>query len=165
MKNRNRWKNLAFVLALLLILEGALVLGESSTVKAAGDASSAAVLYAAPDGTADGNGSEENPYDVQTAINQSSPGVEIHLAEGVYYFNRTITIKPHLSGKSDAKCALIADGEVIFDFSGHDEDTHNYGVRLSAWNWVIDGIHVRMAGSSGINVSGSYNSGDCSQNL
>lgn len=165
MKNRNRWKNLAFVLALLLILEGTMVQGKRSTVKAAGDdlpatvlyASPAAVLYAAPDGTADGDGSEENPYDVQTAINQSSPGVEIHLAEGVYYFNRTITIKPHLSGKSDAKCALIADGEVIFDFSGHDEDTHNYGVRLSAWNWVIDGIHVRMAGSCGMYVSGSYN--------
>lgn len=114
-------------------------------------------IYAAADGSTDGDGSGEHPYDLQTAIDKSKDGMEIHLAEGVYEFATTILIPKTMSAPKDAHRKLIADGRVILDFSGHDPEKHDVGLQLNAWNWDVMGIRIKGAGSYGMRVGGSYN--------
>ncbi|AEE17572.1 fibronectin type III domain-containing protein [Treponema brennaborense] len=120
-----------------------------------------AELYAAPDGSAFGDGSPENPLDIQSALNYVKPGQTVVLSGGTYYPTRGIMIERGNSGvKKSAKnitrkTLRSADGtRAILDFT-------SAGAGFQLWGdcWLIEGIDIRNTPGNvkGLQVAGSDN--------
>ncbi|MEE1038223.1 MAG: pectinesterase family protein [Eubacterium sp.] len=89
-------------------------------------------------------------------------GETIHMAEGTYEYSETILIEESNSGTADAKKSIIADGEVVIDFSGmgytgSEADKANRGIILDGSYWYIKGITITEAADNGMLLSGDNN--------
>ena len=119
------------------------------------------VIYVAPDGVYNGDGSREHPYDLYTAVNNVVPGQTIVLLEGTYPMITTLTIQRGMDGTEDAPIAMIADPEAktrpVLDFQGTGS-----GIVHGGNYWYFYGFDVTnsMAGQKGFLVGGSYNTLD-----
>ena len=123
-------------------------------------------IYVAPNGTADGLGTRENPLDLVTAIEtaKSVYGAVILLRGGTYTFDSQITIDLENSGTQAAYKVLKAckGEEVILDFSSQDyssKDTslNERGIQLNGSYWYIEGITIYGSADNGMMISGSHN--------
>lgn len=130
------------------------VVALSDEITAKGD------IYVAPN--KDGNGTKNDPADFVKALEAIDAGETIHMAEGTYEYSETILIEESNSGTADAKKSIIADGEVVIDFSGmgytgSEADKANRGIILDGSYWYIKGITITEAADNGMLLSGDNN--------
>ncbi|HCM25325.1 MAG TPA: pectate lyase [Treponema sp.] len=113
-------------------------------------------LRVAPDGDFLGNGTQERPLDLETALLFAKDGQAIVLAGGVYRPVRAVTIPRGNDGRVEARRVLkSAPGErAILDFG-----RANGGMLLAGNFWTIDCIDVRSTQGNikGLQVSGNDN--------
>ncbi len=130
--------------------------------------------WVAPDGTAAGTGSKDDPMDVTTALSVSydhrlaegdtvlfKPGVYSGLTQSIHMrssgaFNGFISVRP--ATVADGLSAEEAgDGRVTLDFSDMEFLGTNRGIQIEC-NYVHwYGIDVCGAGDNGLYIAGSYN--------
>ena len=119
------------------------------------------VVYVAPNGTANGNGTVEYPLDIYTAINSAVPGQTIVLMEGTYLLQKTIKIQREMDGTADEPIKMIADPAAktrpVFDFQGICA-----GIVHGGDYWYFYGFDVTRSADmqKGFQVSGNYNTLD-----
>lgn len=107
-------------------------------------------LYVAPDGAVDGDGTRENPLDLESAIGMSKFGTTIVMLDGTYNIKNTeaakIEIGESLSGKADGRKTIKADegAHPVLDLEGKYE-----GFSVSGSYWTFDGIEVKNAMGNG----------------
>ncbi len=104
-------------------------------------------LYVASDGSADGDGTRENPLDLATAVKYAQPGQILLLLDGTY---KGATIERSVSGTADKYITMRPEnaGGVLFEGSG---------INLIGSYWHIYGMYVKNAAGVGIQISGNNN--------
>ncbi len=111
-------------------------------------------VYVAPSGTAKGDGSNENPVDIYTAVKYVQPGQTIVLAGGTYSLNETVIIERGIDGTASKPIKMVTEnGRAVFDFN-----SACAGFILAGNYWNIKGIDCTRSanGEKGIQVSGSH---------
>ncbi|TCT15473.1 Ig-like protein group 3 [Natranaerovirga pectinivora] len=113
-------------------------------------------IYVSPTGRNDGDGSIENPLDLDTAIEFVMPGQTIIVQDGVYVRERRLEINKYNDGTPEGmKKLFAAEGArpVI------DNDRRVGGIIASGNYWHIKGIDfARSSGNShGFRLGGSHN--------
>ncbi|MFD1780655.1 bacterial Ig-like domain-containing protein [Fredinandcohnia salidurans] len=115
-------------------------------------------IYVSPNGLSSGDGSKENPLDLDTAIEFVKPGQHIYVMEGRYVRNAILEIKKYNDGTEDGMKYLWADPSAtsrpIIDF-----DKKTEGVIHSGNYWHVKGIDfIQSAGNTkGYTVGGNHN--------
>ncbi|MEH7385618.1 bacterial Ig-like domain-containing protein [Bacillus sp. JJ1521] len=115
-------------------------------------------IYVSPNGSSTGDGSNDNPLDLDTAIEFVQPGQHIYVMEGHYVRNGILEIKKYNNGTKDGMKYLWADPAAIsrpvIDF-----DKKTEGVVHSGNYWHIKGLDfTQSAGNTkGYTVGGHYN--------
>ncbi|MBQ4186888.1 MAG: hypothetical protein II642_03290, partial [Firmicutes bacterium] len=119
------------------------------------------LLYVAPEGTPDGEGTKDSPIDIFTAVKVVRAGQTIVCAGGVYNLRSGVTVQRGISGTAEKMITMCADPEMeerpVFDFCG--EGT---GFVFAGDYWYVQGIDVRNSknGIKGLQVSGAYSTFD-----
>ncbi len=119
-----------------------------------------------------GDGTAENPVNLQYALNYAQPGQIIMLKDGVYKPVNKITIPRGVNGTEEKPIVLRAEtaGGVTFDFS-EVKNCKNEGIQIAGDYWYIWGINVVNTPASqtdsegnvsplsikGLRISGSHN--------
>ena len=134
------------------------------------------VVYVAPNGTPNGNGTKEYPLDIYSAIDNAIAGQTIVLMEGTYLLQKTVKIQRGMDGTEEAPIKMIADPEAatrpVLDFQGlvagilHGGDYWYFygfdvtrsanmqkGFQVSGNYNVLDNIHTYYNGNTGIQIS------------
>ncbi|WP_206438341.1 bacterial Ig-like domain-containing protein, partial [Paenibacillus whitsoniae] len=113
-------------------------------------------IYAAWNGTSDGDGTAEHPLDLDTAIDYVAAGQKILLLDGRYERSTKLDIKKGNDGAAGAYKYLVAapGAKPILDFAKKSE-----GVVLSGSYWHVKGIDVTRSASNtkGFTIGGSNN--------
>ncbi|GGC84045.1 hypothetical protein GCM10007216_13350 [Thalassobacillus devorans] len=113
-------------------------------------------IHVTPEGTSGGDGSTENPLDLDTAVEYVLPGQKIILADGDYVRHSKLEIAKYNDGTADAMKYLVAEegATPVVDF-----DKRSEGVVLSGDYWHVKGIDfARSAGNTkGFTIGGSHN--------
>ena len=109
-------------------------------------------LYASPDGKSDGEGTEESPLDLQSAVDRCPAGGEVCLLAGRYLLSEDLTIDRENRGSGSARKKLRAAEKngAVLDFG---QTAH--GVLLCGDYWELEGLSV--TGGLGIWIRGSHN--------
>ncbi len=138
--------------------------GVTTNLSTKKDADFKNVVYVAPNGTEDGEGTKESPKDLVSAINNASEGQAILLLGGTYSIDKRVRIAYDNNGTEDAyKVLRAADGEeVVIDGSqqtyGDPSKVDNErGLQVDGSYWYIAGITVTGAADNGMFISGSNN--------
>lgn len=115
------------------------------------------VLYVAPNGTSNGNGTKAHPLDIYTAVSYAHAGQKIVLAGGSYSLTSTVKAERGTDGTADQMIYLIADPESslrpVFDFN------HACAGMVFAGNyWYLQGFDVTNSKDAlkGLQISGSH---------
>ena len=113
-------------------------------------------IIVTPDGKTTGDGTEESPLDINTAVSYAQPGQTILMKNGVY--DKWITINRSVCGTADKPINLVAES---ISTDGTD------GVVLSGAGLTVIGsyshvygLYVKDSSGVGIQVSGNYNTID-----
>ncbi|QAS52182.1 bacterial Ig-like domain-containing protein [Halobacillus litoralis] len=113
-------------------------------------------IHVTPSGTSDGTGTENEPLDLDTAVEYVLPGQKIILAGGEYVRDSKLEISKYNDGTEEARKYLVAaDGESpVINF-----DKKSEGVVLSGNYWHVKGIDFkRSAGNTkGFTIGGNHN--------
>ncbi|MDQ0300198.1 hypothetical protein J2S78_002645 [Salibacterium salarium] len=113
-------------------------------------------IYVSPEGTGSGQGTEENPVDLDTAVDYVSEGQTIIVTDGEYVRESKLEMKKYNDGTEDAMKILKAapDATPVIDF-----DKQSEGVVLSGDYWHVEGIDfARSAGNTkGFVIGGDNN--------
>ncbi|MGF6824328.1 chitodextrinase [Microbacterium sp. ZKA21] len=134
-------------------------------------------LWAAPDGTADGTGTPQNPLDIHTAVAFGQPGQQIVLKTGTYGLTRKLEIDRGRDGTAEQPITLMSEpgGRAVLDLQNspdgglvlrgdwwHVYDLEITGSRDKAKPLLIEGHHNVIErveshhnADSGIQISGS----------
>lgn len=133
-------------------------------------------IYVSPTGAANGDGTREHPFDIQTAVNQVCAGQTIVLLEGTYKLRAALRVQRGMDGTEEAPIRMIADplgdSRPVLDFQGlsagivHGGDWWYFagfdvtnteatqkGFQVSGSHNVLDQIHAYRNGSTGIQIS------------
>ena len=119
------------------------------------------VVYVAPNGTPNGNGTKEYPLDIYSAVDNAIPGQTIVLMEGTYLLQKTLKIQRGMDGTAEEPIKMIADPESttrpVLDFQGLVA-----GVLHGGDYWYFYGFDVTRSANmqKGFQVSGNYNTLD-----
>lgn len=118
------------------------------------------VIYVSTEGTADGDGTKENPLDIQTAITYCQAGQAIYLLEGTYQLSKTTGVWHGNNGTADQMKMLMAcpdnTGDVIIDFANPSTGKATaYTFDFSGDYWYVSGIKFFNGG--GVRLGGNYN--------
>lgn len=112
-------------------------------------------LRVSPQGTAEGDGTAENPLDIFTAIDYIQPGQMIELDGGVYEMSRDLIIHRGNNGTEalNKLMGTVSSAPAIFDF------TNGGSFQLNGDYWKIDNIQVRntQGNIKGLTVGGHHN--------
>ncbi|MGH2332461.1 bacterial Ig-like domain-containing protein, partial [Thermoanaerobacter mathranii] len=113
-------------------------------------------IYVSPDGTSEGDGTIENPLDLDTAIDFVREGQKIILLDGRYVRHSKLEIRKYNDGTPEARKYLVAapGARPIIDF-----DKKGEGVILSGNYWHIKGIDFTRSApnTKGFTIGGSHN--------
>ena len=113
-------------------------------------------IIVSADGKADGDGTEEKPLDLATAVRYAQPGQVIFLKDGIYKNN--ITIERSVSGTADKNITMVAEN---VSTNGQDGVVfEGAGLTIVGSYWHVYGLYVKDAPGVGIQVSGNYNTVD-----
>ena len=114
-------------------------------------------IYVAPNGTTDGDGTPERPFDVQTALNYVAPGTTIVMLDGTYYPTSEYIIGRSICGTENSPIILVAQnpGSVIID--GSSLPKTDAVINLVGSYWHIYGLDICNGPSRGIAIAGNNN--------
>jgi len=104
------------------------------------DGFTATTLYAAPDGTANGQGTIASPLDLASAINLLAPGGTLILKAGEYPRS---DIPLAASGHAEQRKTLLAEGKAVI-----------HGLLVDASYWNIKGVDIT---DKSLRIQGSHN--------
>lgn len=113
-------------------------------------------IYVSPEGTANGEGTKEAPFDLVTASKFVQPGQTIILAEGRYEYEESVKLARDINGLEGKEITLMADPEAatrpVIDFL-----KTGTGLTLGGNYWILKGFDVTGTanGSKGLSVAGS----------
>ncbi|TCT13869.1 Ig-like protein group 3 [Natranaerovirga pectinivora] len=113
-------------------------------------------IYVSPTGTPNGSGTEEDPVDLDTAIDFVLPGQRILMLDGHYVRDTRLVINKYNDGTERHMKFLVAapGARPVIDF-----DRRVAGALFSGNYWYIEGMDfARSAGNSqGVRLGGSHN--------
>ena len=113
-------------------------------------------IIVTPDGKTTGDGTEESPLDINTAVSYAQPGQTIFMKNGVY--DKWITINRSVSGTADKPINLVA--ESISTDGTDGVVLSGAGLTVIGSYWHVYGLYVKDSSGVGIQVSGNYNTID-----
>lgn len=113
-------------------------------------------IIVTPDGKTTGDGTEESPLDINTAVSYAQPGQTILMKNGVY--DKWITINRSVSGTADKPINLVA--ESISTDGTDGVVLSGAGLTVIGSYWHVYGLYVKDSSGVGIQVSGNYNTID-----
>lgn len=113
-------------------------------------------IIVTPDGKTTGDGTEESPLDINTAVSYAQPGQTILMKNGVY--DKWITINRSVCGTADKPINLIA--ESISTDGTDGVVLSGAGLTVIGSYWHVYGLYVKDSSGVGIQVSGNYNTID-----
>ncbi len=114
-------------------------------------------IFASPEGTAQGDGSFQNPYDIYTALSKIEKGKTLFLKEGVYSLSKRINFYKNGTRSQYINIYAYGGGRAVLDFSSMAFGSDNKGMALYS-NFVrIYGLDFKAAGDNGLTIIGSYN--------
>ena len=113
-------------------------------------------IIVTPDGKTTGDGTEESPLDINTAVSYAQPGQTILMKNGVY--NKWITINRSVCGTADKPINLVA--ESISTDGTDGVVLSGAGLTVIGSYWHVYGLYVKDSSGVGIQVSGNYNTID-----
>lgn len=133
----------------------------TATVTCQAYGTSGQTIVVAPDGSAAGTGSYQQPLDIKTALSFVQPGQTILMKTGVYEIADGLKIPRGTDGTGDKLIYLVSDPDsderAVIDFMGT-------GTGFEIWGnyWYLRGFDVKNSGnmSKGIQLCGSYNTLD-----
>ncbi len=118
------------------------------------------VMYVSPEGTADGNGTTESPYDLDTAVSFAAAGDTIILLDGTYTRNTMVEVPYSVSGTEAKPIVMKAEhtGKAVIEGSGIKKSSDSV-LFLKGNYWKVEGITVCKSsdGTKGIHVTGNHN--------
>ena len=118
-------------------------------------------IIVTPDGSSKGDGTEENPLDIYTAVKYAQPGQVILLKNGTYDLVSDLVIPYSVSGREDAMITLMAEevGKVTLDGSNADPTGTGQMVAVNGNYWHLYGLEICNSTKlkKGIQVSGNNN--------
>lgn len=116
-------------------------------------------LYVSANGSKSGNGTIENPLDIQTALTFCQAGQAIYVKGGTYNLSSSVVIKKYNNGTAKDMKMLVADPDntedVVFDFAGNDGKATGNTFDVSGDYWYVEGIKFLNGG--GVRVGGNHN--------
>jgi len=113
-------------------------------------------IIVTPDGKTTGDGTEESPLDINTAVSYAQPGQTILMKNGVY--DKWITINRSVCGTADKPINLVA--ESISTDGTDGVILSGAGLTVIGSYWHVYGLYVKDSSGVGIQVSGNYNTID-----
>ena len=113
-------------------------------------------IIVTPDGKTTGDGTEESPLDINTAVSYARPGQTILMKNGVY--DKWITINRSVCGTADKPINLVA--ESISTDGTDGVVLSGAGLTIIGSYWHVYGLYVKDSSGVGIQVSGNYNTID-----
>ena len=113
-------------------------------------------IIVTPDGKTTGDGTEESPLDINTAVSYVQPGQTILMKNGVY--DKWITINRSVCGTADKPINLVA--ESISTDGTDGVVLSGAGLTIIGSYWHVYGLYVKDSSGVGIQVSGNYNTID-----
>ena len=113
-------------------------------------------IIVTPDGKTTGDGTEESPLDINTAVSYAQPGQTILMKNGVY--DKWITINRSVCGTADKPINLVA--ESISTDGTDGVVLSGAGLTIIGSYWHVYGLYVKDSSGVGIQVSGNYNTTD-----
>ena len=113
-------------------------------------------IIVTPDGKTTGDGTEESPLDINTAVSYVQPGQTILMKNGVY--DKWITINRSVCGTADKPINLVA--ESISTDGTDGVVLSGAGLTVIGSYWHVYGLYVKDSSGVGIQVSGNYNTID-----
>lgn len=119
-------------------------------------------IYVAPDGTAEGDGSEVNPKRITDvlAYNVLKPGDTVLVKPGTYKLTAPIRLTTYDNGAYNNYITIKNASQTekaVLDFSALDFLGTNRGVEIDGDFWYWYGIDICGAGDNGMYIGGSYN--------
>ena len=113
-------------------------------------------IIVTPDGKTTGDGTEESPLDINTAVSYAQPGQTILMKNGVY--DKWVTINRSVCGTADKPINLVA--ESISTDGTDGVVLSGAGLTVIGNYWHVYGLYVKDSSGVGIQVSGNYNTID-----
>lgn len=113
-------------------------------------------IIVTPDGKITGDGTEESPLDINTAVSYAQPGQTILMKNGVY--DKWITINRSVCGTADKPINLVA--ESISTDGTDGVVLSGAGLTVIGSYWHVYGLYVKDSSGVGIQISGNYNTID-----
>ena len=113
-------------------------------------------IIVTPDGKTTGDGTEESPLDINTAVSYAQPGQTILMKNAVY--DKWITINRSVCGTADKPINLVA--ESISTDGTDGVVLSGAGLTIIGSYWHVYGLYVKDSSGVGIQVSGNYNTID-----
>ena len=113
-------------------------------------------IIVTPDGKTTGDGTEESPLDINTAVSYVQPGQTILMKNGVY--DKWVTINRSVCGTADKPINLVA--ESISTDGTDGVVLSGAGLTVIGSYWHVYGLYVKDSSGVGIQVSGNYNTID-----
>lgn len=97
-------------------------------------------IWVAPDGTPEGEGAEESPLDLHTAVAHVQPGQQIVLADGTYALEEAVRIERGNSGTEEQPITLMSEpgARAVLDL----EDSEGGGIILRGDWWHLHGLEI-----------------------
>ena len=113
-------------------------------------------IIVTPDGKTTGDGTEESPLDINTAVSYAQPEQTILMKNGVY--DKWVTINRSVCGTADKPINLVA--ESISTDGTDGVVLSGAGLTVIGSYWHVYGLYVKDSSGVGIQVSGNYNTID-----
>lgn len=114
-------------------------------------------IWVSPDGTSEGEGTQENPLDLHTAVAYVQPGQQIVLADGTYALEEAVRIDRGNSGTEEQPITLMSEPgtRAVLDLTGSDGG----GIILRGDWWHLHGLEITNSGSGQkpLHVQGHHN--------
>lgn len=150
---KNKFKALGISLLGILALAGCVKDKDPEPEQPTGN-----TIYVASTGSADNDGTKENPTSFTSALRKAEAGDTILMQGGTYKYSTRIQVEA--SGAANAYITIQPETEsdrVIFDFSQMVFSGTNRGIQIYGDYWHFNNIEVTGAGDNGMYVAGSYN--------
>ena len=97
-------------------------------------------IWVSPEGTAEGDGTEESPVDLHTAVAYVQPGQQIVLADGVYALEEAVQIERGNSGTEEQPITLMSEpgARATLDL----QDSEGGGIILRGDWWHLHNLEI-----------------------
>ena len=114
------------------------------------------VIYTSPDAPVNGQGTREDPVDLQTMLNSAMPGQTIIMLDGTYSPAEQYFIPRNVCGKDGEEITLMPENVGCVKVTGSNMDSPSL-MHIVGNYWHIYGIEFCDGKNKGVSVSGNNN--------